>query len=140
MRACAVQWSYQGVLLLNAVLTVRAHTPASHGKKGWETLTDAAIKVLSAKRKGLVFLLWGKFAQQKAALIDAKKHHILTAAHPSGFSANKVGALAGMEQPAETAFFMSSRETYSICAAGILWMSAFLEGQHSAAEGRAASH
>jgi len=140
MHACAVQWSYQGVLLLNAVLTVRAHTPASHGKKGWETLTDAAIKVLSAKRKGLVFLLWGKFAQQKAALIDAKKHHILTAAHPSGFSANKVGALIRMEHSAGIAFFMSFRETYSIYAAGILWMSALLEGQRSAAEGRAASH
>ena len=78
------------MLLLNAVLTVRAHTPASHSKKGWETLTDAAISALSAKRKGLVFLMWGKFAQQKDVLIDTKKHHVLKAAHPSGFSANKV--------------------------------------------------
>ncbi|KAK9908876.1 hypothetical protein WJX75_004145 [Coccomyxa subellipsoidea] len=83
------KWSCQGVLLLNAVLTVRAHTPASHSKKGWETLTDAAISALSAKRKGLVFLMWGKFAQQKDVLIDTKKHHVLKAAHPSGFSANK---------------------------------------------------
>lgn len=85
-----MQWSHQGVFLLNAVLTVRAHTPASHSKKGWETFTDAAISALSARRKGLVFLLWGKFAQQKRTLIDTKKHHILAAAHPSGFSANKV--------------------------------------------------
>ena len=90
-----VQWSHQGVFLLNAVLTVRAHTPASHSKQGWETFTDAAIATLSAKRRGLVFLLWGRFAQQKSALIDRKKHHILTAAHPSGFSANKVGCRAG---------------------------------------------
>ncbi|BDA41758.1 Uracil-DNA glycosylase [Coccomyxa sp. Obi] len=83
------KWSYQGVLLLNAVLTVRAHTPASHSKKGWETLTDAAISALSARREGLVFLMWGRFAQQKEVLIDTKKHHVLKAAHPSGFSANK---------------------------------------------------
>ena len=76
--------------MLNAVLTVRAHDAASHGKQGWETFTDAAISVLSARRRGLVFLLWGRYAQQKAALIDSKKHHILKAAHPSGFSANKV--------------------------------------------------
>ncbi len=90
VACCGLQWSYQGVLLLNAVLTVRAHTPASHSKKGWETLTDAAISALSARRKGLVFLMWGKFAQQKELLIDTKKHHVLKAAHPSGFSANKV--------------------------------------------------
>lgn len=76
--------------MLNAVLTVRAHDAASHGKQGWETFTDAAISVLSARRRGLVFLLWGRYAQQKASLIDSKKHHILKAAHPSGFSANKV--------------------------------------------------
>ena len=85
-----MQWSHQGVFLLNAVLTVRAHDAASHGKQGWEGFTDAAISTLSARRKGLVFLLWGRYAQQKAALIDSKKHHILKAAHPSGFSANKV--------------------------------------------------
>ena len=86
---CA-QWSHQGVFLLNAVLTVRAHDAASHGKRGWEALTDAAISALSRRRSGLVFLLWGRFAQQKRALVDTGKHHILTAAHPSGFSANKV--------------------------------------------------
>ena len=85
-----MQWSHQGVFLLNAVLTVRAHDAASHGKQGWEGFTDAAISTLSARRRGLVFLLWGRYAQQKAALIDSKKHHILKAAHPSGFSASKV--------------------------------------------------
>lgn len=93
MSTDGVQWSHQGVLLLNAVLTVRAHTPASHSKKGWETLTDAAISALSARREGLVFLMWGRFAQQKEVLIDTKKHHVLKAAHPSGFSANKVRKL-----------------------------------------------
>ena len=84
--------------MLNAVLTVRAHDAASHGKQGWETFTDAAISVLSARRRGLVFLLWGRYAQQKAALIDSKKHHILKAAHPSGFSANKV-QISGYMRP-----------------------------------------
>ena len=78
------------MFLLNACLTVRPHAAASHSKKGWEEFTDAAIRVLSARRSGLVFLLWGRFAQQKRALVDSRKHHILTAAHPSGFSANKV--------------------------------------------------
>ncbi len=84
------------MFLLNACLTVRAHAAASHAKKGWEEFTDAAIRALSTRRSGLVFLLWGRFAQQKAALVNKQKHHILTAAHPSGFSANKVsGAGAG---------------------------------------------
>jgi uracil DNA glycosylase len=62
VHLCWSQWSYQGVFLLNAVLTVRAHTPASHSKRGWETFTDAAISTLSARRRGLVFLLWGRCA------------------------------------------------------------------------------
>jgi uracil-DNA glycosylase len=77
------KWADQGVLLLNATLTVRASQPGSHQKKGWEQFTDAAIRQLSEKRKGLVFLLWGRFAQMKEALIDKSKHHILKAAHPS---------------------------------------------------------
>ncbi len=81
------KWADQGVLLLNATLTVRAHQAGSHQKKGWETFTDAAIRQLSTQRSGVVFLLWGKFAQQKAALIDACKHHVLMAAHPSPLSA-----------------------------------------------------
>jgi uracil-DNA glycosylase len=81
------QWADEGVLLLNASLTVRAHEPGSHQGKGWEAFTDQAIIQLSEKKTGLVFLLWGKFAQQKAILIDEKKHTVLKAAHPSPFSA-----------------------------------------------------
>jgi len=80
-------WANQGVLLLNATLTVRAHEAGSHQKKGWETFTDNTIKKLSEHKKGLIFLLWGKFAQQKETLIDVNKHFILKAAHPSPFSA-----------------------------------------------------
>lgn len=80
-------WAEQGVLLLNATLTVRASEAASHQNRGWEIFTDEIIKALSTKREHLVFLLWGKYAQQKATLIDQKKHYVLTAAHPSPFSA-----------------------------------------------------
>ena len=80
-------WAKQGVLLLNAMLTVQANNPASHSKIGWEQFTDAVIRTLSDQRKGLVFLLWGRFAQEKAQLIDPSRHHILKAAHPSPFSA-----------------------------------------------------
>lgn len=80
-------WAEQGVLLLNATLTVRASEPGSHQKRGWEIFTDEIIKALSQKSEHIVFLLWGKYAQQKAELIDAKKHYVLTAAHPSPFSA-----------------------------------------------------
>jgi uracil-DNA glycosylase len=76
-------WAKQGVLLLNATLTVRANTPGSHQKKGWENFTDAVIKTISDHKKGVVFLLWGNFAQTKEALIDQNKHYILKAAHPS---------------------------------------------------------
>jgi len=81
-------WAKQGILLLNATLTVRANQPGSHQNKGWETFTDAVIKKLSDQREGLVFLLWGKFAQAKENLIDSSRHHILKAAHPSPYSAN----------------------------------------------------
>ena len=80
-------WADQGVLLLNATLTVRKGEPASHHKKGWEIFTDQAIKALSENRKGIIFLLWGKNAQAKIPLIDGAKHSILTAAHPSPYSA-----------------------------------------------------
>ncbi|KAI5353479.1 PREDICTED: uracil-DNA glycosylase [Prunus dulcis] len=83
------KWAVQGVLLLNAVLTVRNHQANSHAKKGWEQFTDAVIKTISQKREGVVFLLWGNSAQQKSKLIDESKHHILKAAHPSGLSANR---------------------------------------------------
>lgn len=81
------RWADQGVLLLNAMLTVRANEPGSHQGKGWETFTDSVIKHLSNQKKGIVFLLWGKYAQAKEQLIDGSKHHILKAAHPSPFSA-----------------------------------------------------
>ena len=76
-------WADQGVLLLNATLTVRATMAGSHQKKGWEQFTDAVIKAVSDNKKGIVFLLWGNFAQTKAELIDKDKHFILAAAHPS---------------------------------------------------------
>ncbi|WP_158827839.1 uracil-DNA glycosylase [Mucilaginibacter lacusdianchii] len=82
------EWADQGVLLLNATLTVRAGKPGSHQKKGWEIFTDTVIRKISEQKEGVVFLLWGKFAQAKSELIDADKHHILTAAHPSPYSAD----------------------------------------------------
>ena len=81
------KWARQGVLLLNATLTVRANQPGSHQKRGWENFTHAVISKLSEKRVGLIFLLWGKFAQEKESLIDTNRHYILKAAHPSPFSA-----------------------------------------------------
>lgn len=81
-------WAEQGVLLLNATLTVRAHQAGSHQKKGWETFTDSVIRKLSEERSHLVFILWGRYAQAKEALIDASKHKILKAAHPSPLSAH----------------------------------------------------
>ena len=84
-----IKWAHQGVLLLNAVLTVRANEPASHSKNGWMNFTDAVIKKIAEEKSGIIFLLWGKFAQEKQVLIDATKHHVLKAAHPSPFSADK---------------------------------------------------
>lgn len=80
-------WAKQGVLLLNATLTVRAHTAGSHQNKGWEQFTDKVITELSEKRTGLVFILWGNYAKQKEVLIDQNKHFIIKSAHPSPFSA-----------------------------------------------------
>jgi uracil-DNA glycosylase len=82
-------WASQGVLLLNAVLTVRANEPASHAKAGWMNFTDAVISKISAGQTGVVFLLWGKFAQAKQVLIDETRHKVLKAAHPSPFSAHQ---------------------------------------------------
>ncbi len=82
------EWAEQGVMLLNATLTVRAASPGSHQKHGWEIFTDTVIKTISEKKEGIIFLLWGKFAQAKSELIDEQKHHILKAAHPSPYSAN----------------------------------------------------
>ncbi|XVF02928.1 hypothetical protein REPUB_Repub04eG0216800 [Reevesia pubescens] len=83
------KWAFQGVLLLNTVLTVRKQQANSHTKKGWEQFTDAIIRTISQKKEGVVFLLWGNSAQEKSRLIDQTKHHILKAAHPSGLSANR---------------------------------------------------
>lgn len=86
-HGCLQKWTEQGVFLLNAILTVEANKPASHQKQGWEEFTNAVIQKLSKEREGLIFILWGNFAQQKAVLIDESKHTILKAAHPSPFSA-----------------------------------------------------
>jgi uracil-DNA glycosylase len=82
-------WADQGVLLLNATLTVRAHQAGSHQNKGWEVFTDSVIRKLSEEKEGLVFLLWGGFARKKAVLINKDKHHILSSGHPSPLSANR---------------------------------------------------
>jgi uracil-DNA glycosylase len=82
-------WAKQGVLLLNTTLSVRENNAGSHQKKGWEELTDEIIRKISDLKTGVVFLLWGKFAQQKTALIDTKKHHILCTSHPSSLSAHR---------------------------------------------------
>lgn len=82
-----IRWAQQGVLLLNATLTVEAHKAGSHQGKGWETFTDAVIKMLSDKKENLVFILWGSYAQQKGAYIDSSRHLILRSVHPSPLSA-----------------------------------------------------
>jgi uracil-DNA glycosylase len=82
-------WARQGVLMLNAVLTVRAHEPNSHAGKGWEQLTDAIIKVVSARQEPVVFLLWGGYARKKAKLVDTKRHGLVEGAHPSPLSVKK---------------------------------------------------
>jgi len=81
------KWAEEGVLLLNASLTVRAGEPMSHSRIGWHLFTDAVISTISREKENVVFLLWGKFAQDKIALIDTKKHHVLKAAHPSPLAA-----------------------------------------------------
>lgn len=85
------RWAKQGVLLLNATLTVRAHVAGSHQRRGWEEFTDAAIRALSAHRDHLVFILWGGYARSKRTLIDAKRHLVLESVHPSPLSANRGG-------------------------------------------------
>jgi len=84
-----IPWAEQGVLLINATLTVRAHQAGSHQNKGWEKFTDAVIHKLSNEKENLVFLLWGNFAISKSALIDQSKHRILTSVHPSPLSAHR---------------------------------------------------
>lgn len=84
---CLDDWARQGVLLLNATLTVEAHQAGSHQKKGWEEFTDAVVKAVSEQSEHTVFILWGRYAQEKGAHIDASRHLVLKAAHPSPFSA-----------------------------------------------------
>jgi uracil-DNA glycosylase len=84
-----VPWAERGVMLLNAVLTVRAHKAASHANHGWETFTDAVIRALNDRERPVVFMLWGAYAQEKADLIDTKRHRIVTAPHPSPLSSRQ---------------------------------------------------
>jgi uracil-DNA glycosylase len=88
-HGCLDHWAEQGVLLLNTGLTVRAHQANSHKDLGWKLFTDCIIKKLNEERDGIVFLLWGKHAQEKAKVISTQKHHVLCAAHPSGLSAHR---------------------------------------------------
>ena len=82
-------WADQGVLLLNATLTVRAATPGAHQNQGWEQFTDAVIELINHAKKDVVFILWGAYAQKKGSLIDAHRHHIIASAHPSPFAAHR---------------------------------------------------
>jgi uracil-DNA glycosylase len=84
-----IKWRQQGVLLLNATLTVRAHEPASHSNRGWENFTDFVVNWLNCNKSNLVFMLWGNHAQKKGSSINKTKHLVLTAAHPSPLSANR---------------------------------------------------
>jgi len=88
-HGCLIPWARQGVLLLNAVLTVERGLAGSHQGKGWEGFTDHVIDQLNREREGLVFLLWGSYAQAKGALIDARRHRVLKAPHPSPLSAHR---------------------------------------------------
>jgi uracil-DNA glycosylase len=83
------RWAKQGVLLLNATLTVRAHNAGSHQNKGWETFTDAVIRIISNEKQGVVFMLWGGYAKKKGVVVNKQNHHVLTSGHPSPLSANR---------------------------------------------------
>ena len=100
------KWARQGVLLLNAVLTVRAGAAASHSKIGWEEFTDAVIRYISDNCEGVVFLLWGNFARSKSALIDRSRHHVLEAAHPSPLAR---GAFFGCRHFSQTNEILKSK-------------------------------
>lgn len=106
------KWSDQGVLLLNAILTVRAHQAASHRNKGWENFTDAAIHKLNQEREGLVFILWGGFAKKKASMIDPNKHLILKSVHPSPLSA--YNGFFGCKHFSQVNAYLSSRSQEQI--------------------------
>lgn len=106
------RWGKQGVLLLNATLTVRASTPGSHQNRGWEPFTDAVIRALSEKREGIVFILWGNYARKKGAHIDRTKHLVLESPHPSPFSAHD--GFFGSKPFSKTNAYLTSHETLPI--------------------------
>ena len=103
-----VRWAEQGVLLLNATLTVKAGLAGSHQNKGWETFTDAVVHRINAEKEGIVFLLWGSYAQNKGKFIDTKKHFILKSKHPSPLSANQ-GGWFGQKHFSKTNEFLISK-------------------------------
>lgn len=107
------RWAQQGVLLLNATLTVRAHEAGSHQKQGWEEFTDAVIAQISAQKEEVVFLLWGGFAKKKGRKIDTTKHHILATGHPSPLSANR-GYWFGNQHFSKTNTILNSIEKEQI--------------------------
>ena len=107
------RWATQGVLLLNATLTVRARTAGSHQNKGWEEFTDRVIKELSEKRKDVVFMLWGSYAQKKGAIIDTKKHCVLTSVHPSPLSAYR--GFLGCKHFSKANEYLKSKGLAEIC-------------------------
>jgi uracil-DNA glycosylase len=107
------KWAKQGVLLLNATLTVRAHLAGSHQKKGWETFTDAVIKQISNEKENVVFLLWGGFAKKKIKLIDNNKHLVLESGHPSPLSANR-GYWFGNKHFSQTNTFLKQQHKATI--------------------------
>lgn len=100
------KWAEQGILLLNATLTVEASKAGSHQKKGWETFTDAVIDRLNAQKEGIIFLLWGRYAQDKGAKIDTTRHHVLKAAHPSPLAGN---AFSGNKHFSQTNAFLAQQ-------------------------------
>ena len=106
------KWAKQGVLLLNATLTVRARQAGSHQNQGWETFTDNVLRKISEEKENIVFLLWGAFAQQKTKIINSSKHHLMKAAHPSPFSADK--GFFGCKHFSKTNNFLSSIEKKEI--------------------------
>jgi uracil-DNA glycosylase len=105
-------WAKQGVLLLNSVLTVEKNSPASHSNQGWEVFTDQVINLLNEKKTNLVFILWGAYANKKSELIDTKKHLILSATHPSPFSAHK--GFFGCKHFSKTNSYLKSSNQESI--------------------------
>lgn len=106
------KWATQGILMLNATLTVRAKSAGSHQKKGWETFTDEVLRIVSERKENIVFILWGAYAQKKGAFIDTSKHLVLKAAHPSPFSAHN--GFFGCSHFSKTNHFLQNKGLSSI--------------------------